>query len=400
MRALLITLLLISKIYAADWPGWLGPQRDGVSREELPKADFGKIAWRAKIGVGFSSMAVADGRLFALGCTGKRRGNQETFWSLNAANGKILFKNTYPAQLVDNLHEGGPCATPMVDEGRVYAQAKDGQLFCHSTGSGRLIWKAELMKLAEMPRPPEWGFAASPLVLGKLLIVEATFTVALDKMTGKEVWRSRAYRPAYGSPVAFEFKDKTYIATLKTDGLVILDAANGKTMAIQDWRTSFRTNSITPMVIGNKIFISTGYRRGCALFEFTGTGLKQIYTNKSLSNHMNNSVVIGDHLYGFDGNTHVLGPKQLVCLRLADGKVQWRQDGFRCGSLIGVKDHLLVLGEKGNLALGLATPKAFQPTAEGQVLTGKCWTPPVYANGRIYARNAAGDLVCIDARAD
>jgi len=398
MRTLLITLLILPTLQAEDWPGWLGARRDGISREELPKADFGKVAWRAKIGVGFSSMAVADGRLFALGCTGKRRDNEETFWIFNAANGKVLYKNTYPAKLSDNLHEGGPCATPTVDEGRVYAQSKDGQLFCHSTGSGRLIWKADLMKLAELPRLPEWGFSASPLVLGKLLIAEATFTVALDNLTGKEVWRSKAYRPAYGSPVAFEFKRKTYIATLKTDGLVILDATNGQTVAVQDWRTSFRTNSTTPVVIGNRIFISTGYRRGCALFEFTGKGLKQIYANKNLSNHMNNSVVIGDYLYGFDGNTHMLGPKQLICLRLADGAVQWRKDGYRCGSLIGVRNHLLVLGERGNLALGPASPKAFQPSTEAQVLKGKCWTPPVYANGRIYARNAAGDLVCIDAR--
>ena len=398
MRQLLFLFLLVNLVQAEDWPNWRGPRHDGISREALPKADFSKIAWRTKIGVGFSSMAVADGRVFALGCSGKRRGNEETFWSLNAANGKVLFKNTYAAKLVDNLHEGGPCATPTVDEDRVYVLAKDGQLFCFSTGSGRTIWKANLMELAGLARPPEWGFAGSPLVLGDKLIVEATFTLALDKMTGKEAWRGKAYRPAYGSPVPLLFKGKTYLATLKTDGLVILDAANGKTVAFQDWRTAFRTNSTTPIVIGNKIFVSTGYRRGCALFEFTGDGLKQIYANRNLSNHFNNSVVLGDFIYGFNGNTHMLGAKQLVCLRLADGAVQWRQDGYRCGSLIAVKNHLLVLGERGKLALGHASPKGFAPTAEAQVLGGKCWTPPVFANGRIYARNAAGDLVCVDAR--
>ena len=113
---------------------------------------------------------------------------------------------------------------------------------------------------------------------------------------------------------------------------------------------------------------------------------------------MNNSVVLGDYLYGFDGNTHMRGPKQLVCIRLTDGAVQWRKDGYRCGSLMAANGQLIVLGETGNLAIGPASPKGFNPTRTAQVLTGRCWTVPVLANARIYARNAVGDLVCIDAR--
>ena len=398
MRQLIVLLLLANCALAEDWPNWRGPRHDGISREALPKADFSKIAWRAKIGVGFSSMAVADGRVFALGCTGKRRGNEETFTCLDAATGKKIWSDTYPAALVDYLHEGGPCASPTVDGKRVYGYSKSGRLACYNVADGEKYWTADLMAKAGLPKPPEWGFAGSPLILGNRVIVEATFTCALDKATGKEIWRSKKYKPAYGSPIAFQYKNKIYLATLKTDGLVILDAQTGKTVAFQDWRTSFRTNSTTPIIIGNKIFISTGYQRGCALFEFTGNGLKQIYTNKNLSNHMNNSVVLGDFVYGFDGNTHGRVPKQIVCMRLADGAVQWRKEGYLCGSLMAVQNQLLILGEKGKLALGPASPKGFTPTAEAQILQGRCWTVPVLSNGRIYARNAAGTLVCVDAR--
>jgi outer membrane protein assembly factor BamB len=398
MRQLLILVLLANLAQAEDWPNWRGLRHDGISREAVPKADFSKIAWRAKIGVGFSSMAVADGRVFALGSTGKRRGNQETFTCLNAATGKKIWSDTYPAALVDNLHEGGPCASPTVDGKRVYGFSKSGRLACYNAADGEKHWTVDLMAKAGLPKPPEWGFAGSPLILGNMVIVEATFTCALDKTTGKEIWRSQKYKPAYGSPIAFQYKNKIYLATLKTDGLVILDAQTGKTVAFQDWRTSFRTNSTTPIIIGNKIFISTGYQRGCALFEFTGNGLKQIYTNKNLSNHMNNSVVLGDFVYGFDGNTHGRVPKQIVCMRLADGAVQWRKEGYLCGSLMAVQNQLLILGEKGKLALGPASPKGFTPTAEAQILQGRCWTVPVLSNGRIYARNAAGTLVCVDAR--
>ena len=398
MRHLIIFLLLLNLSNADNWPNWRGPRHDGVSREKLPKTDFSKIAWRAKIGVGFSSVAVVGNRVFVLGCSGQKQGNQETFACLDATTGKKLWSDSYPALLVDYLHEGGPCASPAADGKHIYGLSKSGRLACYATDTGRKHWTVDLLAKAGLSRPPAWGFAASPLVLGKLLIVEATFTCALDKTTGKEIWRSKAYKAAYGSPVAFQFEGHTRLAILKTDGLVILDATNGKTVAFQDWRTSFQTNSTTPIVIGNKIFLSTGYRRGCALFEFTGSGLTQIYTNKNMSNHMNNSVVLGGFVYGFDGNTHMAGPKQLVCLRLADGVLQWRKEGYRCGSLMAVQNHLLVLGETGNLAFGPASPKGFKPIAAGRVLNGRCWTVPVLSNGRIFARNAAGDLVCVDAR--
>ena len=398
MRLFFIFLVILFPAKGADWLNWRGPNHDGISKEQPPRPDFSKILWRKDIGVGFSSLAVSAGRVFALGCSGNKNGNKETFYCLSAETGKTLWKDTYTAALVDYLHEGGPCASPTVDGKLVYGLSKSGRLVSYDIDSGKKHWVVDLMEKAELPRPPEWGFASSPLILGDILIVEATFTCALDKNTGKEIWRSQMHKPAYGSPVAFEFEKKMYIATLKTDGLVILDAKTGKTVAFQDWRTSFRTNSTTPIVAGNKIFISTGYRRGCALFEFDGKSLRQIYTNKNMSNHMNNSVLLGEYLYGFDGNTHQAGPKQLICMKLADGKVQWRQEGYRCGSLMAVQDRLLVLGETGNLALGAASPKGFKPTTEAQILRGRCWTVPVYSGGRIYARNAAGNLVCVDAR--
>ena len=196
--ALTAFLSLAFTLAADDWPNWRGPQHDGISREAMPKADFSKIAWRAEIGVGFSGMAVADGRLFAMGCTGKRRGNQETFTCLDAVTGKVNWSDTYPAALVDYLHEGGPCATPTVDGNRVYGFSKSGQLACYNVADGEKHWTVDLMAKAGLPKPPEWGFAGSPLVLGNMVVVEATFTCAFNKTTGKEIWRSKKYKPAYG----------------------------------------------------------------------------------------------------------------------------------------------------------------------------------------------------------
>ena len=400
MKKLLLLLpLSISLLSAADWPRWLGPNGTGVSNEADWQANLEKVAWKAKVGLGFSALSVADGRLFTMGHDGIKQDGKETVWCLDAVTGKELWSDSYKAQLVDYLHEGGPCATPTVDGETVYSISKDGRLNAYLAAKGTLLWSKNMMTAAGMKKPPEWGFAGSPYVLDDLLIIEADYTFALKKNSGKEVWRSKKYRHAYGSPVAFPLEGKTWIATLKTDGLVILDAKDGTTVAFEKWETSYRTNSTTPLVRGDKIFISTGYRRGCILFQFQGNALNKIYEKKTLSTHMNNAIPVGDYLYGFDGNVHMAGPKDLVCVKFSTGEEKWRDNSnLQVGSLIVAGNRIIALGQRGELAIAPVSPKGFKPIIREQVIGGRCWTSPVLANGHLYVRNSRGDLVCLDVR--
>ena len=211
-------------------------------------------------------------------------------------------------------------------------------------------------------------------------------------------WKSQTYRAAYGSPTSFSSGKANLIAVLKTDGLVILDALNGQTLAFERWETSYRTNSTTPIVREDKIFISTGYKRGCALFRWENGKLNKIYENRNLSTHMNNAIPVGDFLYSFDGNVHMAGPKDLVCLRFSTGEVQWRfkDAGLMVGSLIVAGERIIALGQIGELAIAPVDPKKFAPLAREQVIGGRCRTPPVLANEMLYLRNSRGDLVCLD----
>ncbi|MEZ5300097.1 MAG: hypothetical protein R3F11_05435 [Verrucomicrobiales bacterium] len=129
--------------------------------------------------------------------------------------------------------------------------------------------------------------------------------------------------------------------------------------------------------------------------------MEEIYTNKEMANHMANCVLIGGHLYGIHGNTHGAGTKDLRCMEFATGKVAWTKEGFGVGSLIGASagEHLLVLGESGELAAVKTDPQKFAELSRTQASSGKNWTNPVLANGRIYCRNAAGDLSCLNANA-
>ena len=223
-------------------------------------------------------------------------------------------------------------------------------------------------------------------------------TFALDKKTGETKWKSQVYRD--GSPTCFTHGKTNLIAVLKTDGLVILDAANGKTLAFEKWETSYRTNATTPIVQGDKIFISTGYKRGCALFQYKNGKLTKIYENRNLSTHMNNAIPVDDFLYGFDGNAHMAGPKDFVCIRFSTGELKWRQKdgGLMVGSLIVAGDRIIALGQRGEVAIAPVDSEKFSPLTREQVIGGRCWTPPVLAHGMLYLANARGDLVCLDLR--
>jgi len=391
---------------AGDWSAWLAPQGRGIGNpvtgEALPESvDLENVAWRGKVGIGFSTVAVADGRVFTMGHNGKPgprgTGGVETVWCLDAENGDVVWKDEYPAPLLPNLHEGGPGATPVLADGVLFTVSKDGQARAYEAASGRQLWTCELMPVAGMRRPPEWGFSASPVVYGDWVIVEAGATIALDRNNGSVVWQSDKMTPAYGSPVVFQQAGRDWIAVLKTEGLVILDPnASGKTVAFHSWETSFQTNANTPMVIGDRLFISTGYDRGCTLLHFADGKLNPVYENQVMCNHMSNSVLIDGHLYGFDGTAHRGREVELVCMELETGTEKWRYKGLRYGTLIGAGSQVVVLSERGELLVGKASPEGWEPSHETQVLGGRCWTMPIWSGGRLYCRNSRGDLVVLN----
>lgn len=393
-----IPLISLLNLTASDWSKWLGLNGNGTSYESKWKSSVNDPIWKSKVGVGFSAVSVANGKLYTIGHDGKKTGGQETVYCLNAENGKSIWTHTYNAPLLDYLHEGGPCSTPTVDGSTLYTISKHGLLHSYKANDGKVIWKKDMMKVAGMKKPPEWGFAASPVVLGNQLIIEAGATYSFDKKTGELNWKSKPYRPAYGTPILFQPNNKSIIAVLKTDGLVLLDYNNGKTLAFENWETSYRTNASTPIIQGNRIFISTGYQRGCALFEWKYGKLKKLYENKVISTHMNHAILLDGFLYGFDGNVHMAGKKDFVCMEFETGKEKWRvtDRGLMVGSLIAAGKRLIILGQRGELVFAMSNPEKFEEINRYQAIGGRCWTMPVLANGKLYLRNARGDLFCIN----
>ena len=407
---LLVTVVVTVAVpvVAGDWVGWRGPNRDGVSTESGWRSDWSsrppEVTWKAEVGVGFSAVSVSDGRLYTMGRSavgegGKKDGGKDTVYCFDAADGSKVWTYSYSCKLVDNLHDGGPAATPTVDDGKVYTLSKEGHLFCFEKSKGKIEWQKELAKALGV-KMPGWGFSSSPLVHGELLILDAGPLVAFDRKTGDLRWKTRPYVCGYGSPVPFEVDGAPQVAHLNNDGLLVCRLPSGETADLLPWKTSFATNGSTPVIAGGSIFISTGYKRGCSLVEFANGKLRGVYENKNMNNHINSCVLRDGHLYGIDGNSN--DPRrtiELVCLEAKTGTVKWKKNGFGCGSLMAADGKLIVLSDSGELAIVEARPDAYHELARHKVLDGRCWTVPVLANGRIYCRNSRGRLVCVDVRA-
>jgi outer membrane protein assembly factor BamB len=375
-----------------DWPQYRGPNRDGISAEKGWSVNWDqkgpKVLWKASLGGGYSSFSVVAGKVLTMGNTG----GTDTVFCLKADSGQQVWKHSYSAQ-EDWGGYKGPHSTPTVDGNSVYVLSNDGQLFCLDLATGKVAWSKRMEKDFGAS-PPQWGFACSPLVLDKMLILDVGPTIALDKATGDRIWKSPDFSPAYSSPIAFELGKERFIASFNGSGLTIFKADDGKEVGHQRWETRYGVNAATPIVSDGKIFISSGYGTGCALFQAGEGKLKQLWKNKSIANHCNSCVLWRGCVYGFNDN--VGGAGKLVCLDFATGQVKWRQDGLGTGSLMLADGKMIILSEGGELVIAEASPEGFKQLARAQVLGETCWTVPVLSGGRIYCRNHAGNMVCLD----
>jgi outer membrane protein assembly factor BamB len=380
---------------AADWPHWRGPHHDGISRETEWRWQWDsepKTLWRAKAGEAFSSMSVAGGRLLTMGL----HGQTETVHCFDALTGAALWKHSRPTMFKPQFYEGGTSGTPTIDGGRVYVFGQSGELMALDAKSGKPVWEKNLAKELGL-KAGVWGFVGAPLVdAGRLILNAGTHGTAVEKDSGRVLWSSGTEDTGYSTPVPFTHGGRNLVAVMGRDHVFAVERATGKLAWKHPWKTKYDVNAADPIIANGQMLISSGYGHGAALLSLTNSGASVVWENTKLRSQMNPALLLGGHVYGFDGNAD--GQATLVCLELASGKLRWRQDGLGLGSLTAAANKLIVLNEKGELIIAEATPKAFTQISRAQILSGRCWTVPVLANGLLYARNWKGDLVCIDLR--
>ena len=381
-------LLLASTSFAEDWPNFRGSNYDGISKEAGLKLDFTKNKpkrlWMTKVNTGFSSITTSKGKVYTMG----HKSGKDYVYCLDERTGRVVWSKNYPAELSPNLYEGGPNSTPTIYDGMVYTLGKQGQVNCYDARSGRTKWSDSLEKYG-YPRP-DWGFSGSPYISGDLVIINGgEYGIAYNRKTGKVAWRSPKGSASYSTPVPYG----DAILHFGADKLVMLDPKSGKLYWDYGWKTSYKVNSADPIIDGNTVFISSGYGRGATLLKIGKSGAQKIWENKQMRNQFSSSVLYMGHVYGIDGNTNDRNAG-LKCIELKTGREKWTHDlGF--GSLTMVGDTLLVLRERGQLISIKADPNSYKEQGKLQILGGKCWTSPIVSNGKFFARNAKGDLVCL-----
>ena len=337
---------------ALDWPHWRGPNRNSIVSDSdwdpalLNRKDA--VKWQANVGSGFSSVSLKGGLLYTAGY----RDNANTIYCLDVETGKKVWEFSYSSRPSSYV---GPKTAPAIDDDTVYFFGQEGHLHALEAETGKLIWEKFLPRDFEAP-PPMWWYSSSPVIVEDRLILNARKSgIAIDKNTGEKIWSSGQGRPGYATAVPFE--NDTLVALFSSRALYAVDTRNGKVAWSHQWFTNPDVHVSDPLVIGNRVFISSDYGRGCALIDFTDNNPRVVWENVNLASHFSSSVYIEGYIYGNSGNA-ASRRGTFRCLDIETGEIQWSEN-LGIGSLIAVGDKLILLNDRGRLSVAEISPEAY-----------------------------------------
>jgi outer membrane protein assembly factor BamB len=390
LTSIAILTLSLSAAFVAqtpgEWPQWRGANRDGISKETgLMKqwpADGPPLVWKATgAGAGYSSFAVAGGRIFTMGL----RANREYVIAFDVATGKEVWATAHGSRF-QNDRGDGPRGTPTVDGDKVYALGGNGDLSSVDANTGRIVWAMNVLKKFGGENP-QWGISESPLIIADKLLITAggpgAAVVALNKKDGTLIWKSQSDSAGYSSGMPLQNGNTTQVVFFTHDRALGLDLKDGKLMWEYPRAANDVANVATPIVRGNRVFISSDYGTGAAVVEIKADGKAQeVYFTKDMRNHHASSVLIGDYLYGFSSSI-------LTAMRFDTGEVAWRDRSVGKGSLVYADGNLYAFSENGVVGLIEATPTGYREKGRFRIQQDSLptWTHPVIAGGRLYLRD-------------
>ena len=370
-----------------EWPGFRGPNRDGVVRGVRIETDWSRSKpvelWRHPIGPGWSSFAVGGGRIY----TQEQRGDAEVVSAYDLKTGKPVWRHRDAARFWESNAGPGPRGTPTLDGGRVYTLGATGILNALDAQTGSVVWSRNAATDTGR-RIPDWGIASSPLVVGDLVIVAAGGWLAgYDTATGKPRWYGPKEGSGYSSPHLVTISGIEQVVLANGPGVMSVNAADGKVLWKHDWAGD---SIVQPVVLGNDLLIGsgsgladkTGVLRINVALEANGWAVKERWTSTGLKPYFNDFVAHKGHAFGFDGSI-------LACIDVEDGTRKWKGGRYGNGQLVLLpeQDLLLVLSEDGELVLVAATADKFTEIARAPAIEGKTWNHPVLVGDIVLVRN-------------
>lgn len=371
------------------WTNFRGPARDGRYEEMEISTNWPAqglpLLWKQPIGVGYASFVIADKRAYTI----EQRRGKEMVAAYDMDTGREQWTQSWNALYSDSTGDG-PRATPTWDDGRIYALGATGELRCLDAKTGSVIWGKNILSENGASNLP-WAMAASPLVVDDKVILLPGGTsnnsvVAYNKMTGAPVWKSQSDRQAYVSPMLVTLAGRRQIVVVSSSRAFGLEPGDGSLLWSYDWDTDMGINVSQPIVVdGNHFFISSGYGKGAALVEVSGSGkglnARTVWENVNMKNKFNSSVLHQGYVYGLDEGI-------LTCVNVKTGERKWKGGRYGYGQVLLASGHLIVISDTGELVLVRATPDQHSEVARFTALQGKTWNYPALAGGRLLVRNA------------
>jgi len=424
-----------------DWPGFLGPRRDGTCREspllDTWPASGPQLLWTLERGEGYASPAVASGRVVYP----HRLAGRMVVDCLDAETGRRLWRFDYPCDYRGRyISNNGARSTPQIDGEVVYVHGVEGMLHCLAMATGEVVWKRDL-KADYQLEDMFFGVVGSPLITGDKMILnlganEGRCVVALDKNTGKELWAAgEKWGMSCASAVLATVHGKPRVLVLAggvsrppTGGLVVLDPDTGVVEAEYPFRsrTYESVNGANPVAVGNRVLLTSSYGTGTTAVDLLADGGAELaWTNRKVGIEFSTPMAVGEHVYAVQGAHDRIGG--VVCLDVASGEQVSRTDfswdetvfyqgrdtevsfSVGSGSMLRVGDAFLCLGDNGHLLWLECTPQEAVVKARASLFrANETWTPPVISHGLLYvcqnkrerfgAEPAPPRLLCFDLR--
>lgn len=404
LRALVGLLLIAPFAGAADWPQWLGPQRDGGSAEIVkPWQGPLKVLWTQPVGEGHGSPVVAGGKVYLH--TRDAGKNAETLAAFDAKTGKPLWSTAYPRAAIINPFGTGPRATPCVVDGRVYTYGITGILSCFDAASGKQVWQVNALKKYQTPNL-FFGASCSPLFVDGLVLInvggKGHSIVAFDAKTGAERWKALDDNASYSSPIVLGTGKTQQVIVLTAAGVVSLRPSDGKLFWRHKLVDALAESSTTPVRSGDVLFASSITAGGVGLRLKTDDatpGIQELWKQPNLNCYFSTPVSIdAKYLYLVTGTKPpaFTSKATLRCVETATGKELWQRDkvGTYHASLLRTGDgKLLLLEEAGTLALLQPDPMRYRELCRSPIC-GNTWAHPALSDGRLYVRDR-NRLVCV-----
>ena len=411
------TLLAASSAFATDWPTFRGPGRTAVAPDtdllESWPADGPPLRWETKgAGRGYASVAIAGDRIYTLGDGLSTAADKDEYLScFDRATGHQLWKMKTGEPWNDGQESWQSSrSTPTVDGDMVYVITPHGTLVACKAADGTEVFRVDLKERFGGKKGDGWGYSESVLVDGDRLICtpggEQAAVVALDKKTGGDIWScpmDDLRGAGHSSIVVSEVKGRKIYVQTTASGPIGVDAATGTLL----WRYPIdQTTAVipTPIVRGDLVFFSAGYRRGGALLRQVpqadgGVTIEEIYgLNTDLANKHGGIVLVGDHLYGDSDDKGIP-----FCAELMTGKIAWKQrgSGKNSATVMAADGHVYIRYSNGTVSLVKADPAEYREVSSFAVPgSGErpSWAHMVILDGLLYLRE--GDaILCYDVRA-